>query len=495
MSKGECKAFTSIHGGRGDSHVASLFHDLRSKKEINPDKLKTKYNTAYRSNFNVLIGYLYREVMNTLVTRGVFSKMEESRIDATILFKKNLYMDSLQVLRKTRKLALEQEHFLDVLQLIALEKEQILTVYPKNLKDIQAINNIESRVLRQYEEFQDIQHVSRTLQVYRAENKFVRTDEELMAVDSIVSTIRRIEPESLGSYRARATYDGIMINYFDATGQLVKARDLLTRNIDLLFENRFLASNERIFNGMRTKLTLQYILCGEDEAWMHYLKYEEESEVLITKYPSTNRKYLWFAYYQLFYSVIYSDVEEISAATEELVGKSIGAKEYVPEADLQWVHLMISFGYFFQHKFKEAYDYFRKAQEFMLVNEQVSTRFYELVLFYELEKNDLIEYVKRSYLRELRSKGKLYTLERTSLAMVDGLLGIGATRSRKELLETWNKTIGELGERSFQLEIANGLRTFDYASWVAAKLKGVSYLKEYQDTWRTTSRKLNATFD
>jgi hypothetical protein len=99
-------------------------------------------------------------------------------------------------------------------------------------------------------------------------------------------------------------------------------------------------------------------------------------------------------------------------------------------------------------------------------------RLFNLILHYELENYDLLEYVIKSTNRYLSKQEKDYEIEGTCIKYIRKLAKSSNVADKMELLEDMKTEVGKLLEDHNERVV---LEYFDLESWIDSKLKKVSF--------------------
>jgi hypothetical protein len=112
---------------------------------------------------------------------------------------------------------------------------------------------------------------------------------------------------------------------------------------------------------------------------------------------------------------------------------------------------------------------------------QSLVRVLNLIIHYEQGNSFLLEYKLRGTERYLRSKKQTYVLEKLFIRLITDLI---KTENAQERRKRFEQAAQELKTIEQQPEVRTLLKTFDFTSWVAAKMTGKSFADLVQEHYR-----------
>jgi len=118
------KLFSDFQGGNKD--YTALFNAIIKQKKYNEEDARIKLGLSQRQ-FILVKNYLYKQILkclNTFHTSNTRQKDISNQIDsAEILFYKGLHKQSMKILKRNKKKAVEYEYWIEVLKINQIENQ------------------------------------------------------------------------------------------------------------------------------------------------------------------------------------------------------------------------------------------------------------------------------------------------------------------------------------------------------------------------------------
>ncbi len=137
------------------------------------------------------------------------------------------------------------------------------------------------------------------------------------------------------------------------------------------------------------------------------------------------------------------------------------------------ISLNLSVNFFIEANYKKSLEWLNKMDEFSSnVNYKsffAVSRLYRLVLYYEMEKYDLLQYSISNTYRSLQHSKLLFKLEKVVIKTLEKLIDQNNARQREKILKN---ALEELEPIQGDITLFHVLNIFDFIAWIRSKLSG-----------------------
>jgi len=468
----------------GEKNYLKLFDEIEKQTEYDEDAIKEKFKKeSFIKHLPSEKNHLYKTILKSLrsfhADRSISSILRQEIKNIEILFFKALYKECGKFIARAKNLAYEYEKFYYLFELISWEKQLLEEAiehghFDTNINELLEEEEQVIEKLRNLAEYQML--YSKINYLYRC-GGFSRNESERKEVEAIANhplikgknTALSIRAASICYYiqglcaATNRDYDLSYIKFLKVKSILDEnpkiKEDLPKRYIraikNLLYcyiESGNLGEAEALIDEMRDLIkqkgfdntdsevkifTASYIaeLLINDRRgdFKKSLKTAEEITQGMDKYgDKINKEQLIVFYYNLAY--VYFGNQEYNQA-------------------LKWVNILLNDNE--QKLRQDIYNF---------------TRFFNLVIHFELENYELIEYLLKSTNRYLKKLEKEYQSEQVILKYFRKLAKHQSDSSRVELFGEFKEKLDELLKNPKEQVI---LQYFDFPSWIDSKIKKI----------------------
>lgn len=467
------KLYATRNKGESDNHYVRLFDAIAEQEEY--DEAELLRTETYINSLTQLKGRLYEAILNSLqlfhADRSDTMEVRNMLNQVELLYEKGLQEQALKVLQKAYSLAESNEEFTYQLEISATEsKIRGMKVDIGWLKEgIRETVDRESALLEKLRNMLMYRQLAAAINLWGYSKNQLRKTDEIEQVDSLDQFQLLTDESSCLSDRSRMTHYHLKaiihfwkeeheesIRYFMKLKDFVNADPVRRKKHSTLY---FIAITNIINTGDKV-LTFEEMV-----DLIESLKAEVKAD------PSKETDFLTRYYHSIL-------------AKSSSYGRFAEGLEYAREAD-SW---MVQQGKL--HKpygigicFHLAYIYFLNNdlnRSLFWVNrilqepEEESLFFYvpvlvfSLIVHYELENIELLEYKVRSVYRYLYKRDKLYKFEATVLAFIRNKLP--RVNNNKELVKVFEELRQELALLAEDPYEKKPLFFFDYIAWLDSKI-------------------------
>lgn len=409
LSKSEKKFFTTYSGFQdGEKIYVNIFKAMDKMKAFDEEKLlnifKDEAMTEKEKRRKIAVNknYLYNQILKSL---RIFTNEKDSvdiqlynlLVDVRTLRSKELFHPALKRLNKAKKIALEQEKLLILLEILTLEVDITIEHYPKHLDDkIEKLYEATDQTLRQIQEYLQLKELDKNLFIYirlrkKAPKELLDKVEELQYPKDTDAKFR--------SFYAELHYYKVRASYYLIKGKLQEAAHFRLKALNMWRNHEKIREKE----SHQYKLEIANYMASVQEMG----KYEElptlikEMEDIPAKKLNDKAETFQNIYFQkLFWYGTTGKYREAEALIPEI---EKGIKQYrakINEARVVSFYCNIILLYFAQggkDKFKAASKFINK----ILHNEKITARadikrfawVLEIILHYELGSDRVLEHI------------------------------------------------------------------------------------------------------
>lgn len=464
------------------SRYVHLFEEYDNSAEQNdPEVVKKIYpgETVNGKKYTELKAYLY-----DLILKALQAFDEQSSVDyrlrhllqsVSVLFRRGFYADCRELLGKARRLAFHFENFAILLEILRWEKHIAYALSDMDLlaKEIQRIEYEEDTCIKQLQNLSDYRRLF--LKVWTS----VKTEAAARRED-------RIE-------KIHHLIDNPLLNNFDeARSHMARVLFLRTKTIyhyltldyDLFYENGlkliqlqeskpwFLAENLTEYIASLSNFLLACgLLQRYDEVAETLEKFRDLKPITHDDRVKIQRQYFSG---KLNLCVFTGDFEEGRKEMARLDAETKGAdRAFFESASFQFQFFSIAFGC---QEYELALDSINKilGQHKTIERQDLQSlaRMLNLLVHFEMGNMELLESLLRSSTRYLKSKNRLFEMEKSFIRFLGKLT---KASSKKEQTEAF---LAEKQQYLAEAESPVGrilLQYFDFESWIESKISESSF--------------------
>lgn len=410
LSKSEKRNF-KLYSNRIQSEsglkFVQLFEAMDKIPHYDEKLLLQKLSNINKSQLANLKRHLYGQILTSLrliyIDKNIDIQIREQLDFARILYGKGLYMQSLKLLDRIKKIA--EDHHQDILHLEILEFEKMIEA--RHITRSRMIANkmenlLESSIHRSTVTYRNnfLSNLNIQIQGWYIQYGHVRSSEEHKKFEAFYQSLLPdsidLEEmtffEKVNYFQAKFWYYYILLDFKEAQTYTHYWFEIFQKNPQMQRKDPMLYSR-----GLYYLLILQFMLKEKDKFQKHLLVFEEfvQSEKTTWNMNTKMTGFVYLTLSQLNWCFLNERCDEVTQIVPSIIKDMKG---YLPFMDSHRVHLIyykIAGLYFLQRKYNEALEYINKVvivpMDYLRNDLEINARLLHLLCNYELNNFDLIQ--------------------------------------------------------------------------------------------------------
>lgn len=470
----------------GDKNYLKIFDFIEAQTKYDEEDLKKAFkNETFIKHLPSEKNHLYKLILKSLRSyyseQSISSMLKQEIKNVEILYNKALYKECEKFVSRAKQMAREHEKFYYWFELLSWEKKLLEEAYEAgefstNLDDLVAEEEMVISKLRNLAEYQVI--YSKINLIFRS-GGFTRTETERKVVESIAdyhlikgkNTALSTRASSM-CYYIKGLCAATNRNYEDSYQFFNRTREILDKNPDIKADS-----------GQRYVMTLSHLLrCYIDSkdfdkaknliVDMRALEGKKgfnSMDIMVRLFTSTYNLELMLLHTMGEFTKSVNLIPEIEKQQEEFGDKVSKEQEILLTYNK-------AYSYFGVGDFKKALSYINVVlndNEQNLRQDIYSfSRLFNLVLHYELENYDFLEYIIKSTNRYLSKQERDFEVENVCIKHIKKLSKTISATERVIILEKMKDELDELLKDHNERVV---LEYFNITAWVTSKIYKVSF--------------------
>ncbi|MDQ3048421.1 MAG: hypothetical protein M3R27_12800 [Bacteroidota bacterium] len=482
--KGYIKKQATIHVIGEQNKYIRIFDAIDKQKEYDEKAILKKFkNDPILNNFSVAKNYLFKFILKSLESyhSNVKSDLRSSLNQVEILYNKNLPVVAKKMLLKAKATAQQYELY-EFMEAIIDWEIILLTEEATNANYFDLVN-------KYFGELNDCMDKKKTIISYkhlyhrmRAKSLYSgipRNDSDLIEFQKIIDEVKTNDKGLHSTFNAQFYSNLMQSNFLFVLNEQKKASEFLKKNVDLLEQNSHMIKIKPFayLGVLRNKAVNELAL----------LKYKDLFETLakmdafIADYGQVNRYFeVITENLKLFVFIPTGQFEkalQIALNLEQLYLSIPPTKTLQKERQLQ--HYAFAYIYIGLKKFKEANQHITillHHSDFDIRSDLFCfAHILSLIVHFEMDNTELLEYRIRSTYRLLLKRDKLYNFEKQILNFFK--VSQGQSKNSPELIRSFRELKKNIeSETTSKLE-KNAFNLFDLVSWLESKIEDKSFME------------------
>lgn len=483
--KGYFIKFSGRHSPGKENNYLKLFEEINKQTEkYDEDIIKRKFK---KERFIVQLtsakNYLYNMILKSLVTynedrstESILSNMKEQYI---LLFQKTLFDQAEKILIRSKKLALDEEKFT---KLIDIYKDQKNFDYRKiadpDFEDyVESSRKEELEVLKKQINIAEYNSLYLLMSSVFKKTGIVRNKKDARDFEKIIKH-PLMENESMAkSVRAKNLFYIVNYLYYYSTSDNSRAFEFAQKRLKLIENNplKIAGSKKEFLYALSDAIAMSYNLKRFDLCLTYLRKQREISDrsgAVSSKTPNFLDMYFKSYSFELNIYIISGYFKEgLELVSEVRKWLDIYSGKLNKSEELKVLY-SISYLYFGTGDFSNSLYWLNKIlndKSDIRIDYKTFAKILNLIIHYELENYDLMDYEYKSIKRYLTKKDKLYDYENLILNTVKDLPGLSDKKERNFELEMLRRNITTL-LKSNEINNYKALEYFDILAWIESKM-------------------------
>ncbi len=479
--KGYFKKYVQLYKGNNTTNYIQLFDAIEQQKAYDEKALMQKFrDKVFAKRFAATKSYLYELLLKSL--RSYYSEINvEVQIAAMIhnifiLYKKSMYGAAEKLIKRTEKLALKYELHYDLLKIY--EWKSKILVKKQNIKQLKEgapdIIDATKRMICNIEELAQAKALTLNSALTNIKSTISKSSQIEYEMKAIWENSKLKSTASINTFMAKYVFLTVASNYQISMGNVEKAYKLDKENLELFDANvHFKEEHTRSYITVLNNVLTSVYYLHDDKLLTVYLDrlkkvpqeikgnlLEDIEFEVFQRYSSVELKHLVDSgLFDNKSQKIVAQIEDNLERYESMIITSL-------KMTLQY---NIAYFYFGLGSFERALDYVNK-----ILNSSESknrqdihtlARILNLMLHYELEHYELLEYAIKTAKYYIKAKSNLFQFEKNALKLFKDL---NKDNSKTHMLSVLNQYIDNNKSVRDQLEI---FKSLDIRSWAIAKVE------------------------
>ena len=456
-----------------------LFDVLDKMSELDEDKVIERMDGIPKGQLSNLKRHLYKQLLTSLrlinISRIKSIEVREHIDFAHVLYSKGLFLQSLKILQRCKKIAIKAELELEVLQIIEFQK----LIESRHITNTGPVKN--SAIVAEAKERLDkvniatlLSNLRVRLHSYYITNSHVKNEaEKNEIVKFLEENMPQVDDDQLGDFERIYLYQS-MVWYYYILLDFASCYDYAHKWISV-FDNKpdlKLVDTDLYMRGYHYALTAAYNLQDHDKLKIdyqsiqsfrkkNYAKFNENSKIFSFLYTH------WARFNIHFLQGTFEEGIKDLASTQKRIKRW---KNTIAPHRIMVFYYKMAWMYLGANDPGKAVNYVNKIinAESNDFREDIQTysRLLYLMAHYDLDNIDLMPYLVNtveSFYKKIKSKNKLQT---NTIQFFKKVSTVGIS-DRTELLEAFNHQIKEIQRDPYE---KRALVYLDISNWIEARI-------------------------
>lgn len=485
--KGYFKKYASMHTIGEKNNYVKLFDAIEKQAEkseiYNEDSIKKLFNEKFIRQLPVVKNYLYKIILESLQLFSSVERAESQVRDLTeqydILSGKVLVKQAGELLKKAKKIAVENEMFPELMNILSREK-----ILARSVMEPDEFQLASGRIYG--EELDVLEKMKNTVDYAELRSKlvkfisvlgsgFVRNEDERKQLNDLLSHPLLESEERAVTSRTRRLFYQYRANLYLYLGDLETSYSYQVKHLLLSEESQKKNVPRRyLMTALNNVLTLQIRLKKYDECEETLFKMKNFENIYDTRLNESDKAFR-------VYSVIATEVPLRMDKRDYELGLEL-VKDYSEQ--LNKCETMLNTGwrvvcYYFLGSFYFLLENFQKAQGWLNKIIQISsTDFYSdyqcyarimnLIVNYELKNFEHLDYVMKSTYYFLRKRNKIYKYEQIIIKFMKRSLRSSSEKALLELFEEMKYELEAILKDDYE---KHAFDAFNIIPWLESRIE------------------------
>lgn len=487
LSKSEKRFFKlSSSLQSGDKNYLKIFDFIERQKEYDEEELKEAFkDETFIKHLPSEKNHLYKLILKSLRSyyseQSISSQLKQEIKNVEILYNKALYKECEKFVSRAKDLARKYEKFYYWFELISWEKKLLDSAYESGVvsRDLDEIIAEEEEVIAKLRNLAEYTMIYSKINLIFRSGGFTRNEKERQIVEDIANYhLIKGKNTALSSKAASICY--YIKGLCAATNRDYESSfQFFNRTKEILDNNPLI----KLDTGSRYVMTLFHLLrCHIDnKEFEQAKKLIEEIRDLVSKkgFNSVDIAVRIFANSYNQELVLLQTTGEFEKSVDLIPIIEKQQEEYGDKISKE-MEVLLTYNKAYSHfgvgNYKKSLQY---LNEVLNDNEQnlrqdvySFARLFNLVIHFELENYDFLEYVIKSTNRYLIKHERDYKIENTCIKHIRKLSKTATNLNRIEIFEKMHGDIQKLMEDQNERVV---LEYFNITAWVESKLNKISF--------------------
>lgn len=469
---------SQVYDGKKDYQ---LLYQIIQKTTFDADSAKAEFRKLRpKASFEITCNHLYQTLLDNLSTKDTETEIEFQVIkayqQARFMNKRNLFDESLKLIKKFKAVALEYELFSHFLLLAKLEIHIYNQLEFKEVDEdslIRKQSRIES-VSRQQRAIENHTGLYNLISLRQIRQGPVRNEDEKTKLNDLAfNELQAVSGQNKNSFEAQKLHLLFQSAYFMKTANPKSSLKVYYELNELFENNPKLWGNPPSFYLSHIRGILNNLRWFGNYSEMPY--FIDKLRNLSREFPTAKNNIQPLIF--IFESLILTDQKLYTKALNHLdqlqneMEGLLPTLNFVTRAEMA---LQMAVVYFWNSNYRQATKVIRPVlnvgKPFSQLPQTKSARLLNILIRCELKDNDYLESEIRSVERDLKKRGKPLKSEEIILKSVQLILNEPDLKKRSKKLQKQKEDLLELKNNPFEKQLLNA---FDFIWWMELKCSEV----------------------
>lgn len=469
----------------GDKNYLKIFDFIEKQKRYDEEELKEHFkNETFIKHLPSEKNHLYKLLLKSLRAyysdRTISSQLKQEIKNVEILYKKALYKECNKFVKRAKAVARKYEKFYYWFELINWEKRLLEEAYESGVfnKDLDKLIEEETEVIEKLRNLAEYHILYSKINYIFRSGGFTRNEKEREVVAGIADYhLIKGKNTALSTratticYYIKGLCAASMRDYEDALVNFKKAKTVMD-------------SNPHIKEDLQTRYiyTLNFLM----NCYIDTYKFEQAEDIVSQlkvltdhrAYGSLDSQVRLFTSIYIGQMMMYNRQGEFEKTLSLVPDVEEGLAKYEEKINKEKILLFTYCTAYARFGIGEYRQALRHINEVLNDNEKMLrqdiysfSRIFNLVIHFELNNHDFLEYDMKSTARYLNKHEKDYEVEKLFMKEMKALSRINNEDDRKEAFLTFNDKL----EKLLKIDRENViLEYFDLRAWLRSKIEGVT---------------------
>lgn len=481
LSKSERKKISSVLVPYEDSDYVSLYKLIDKNKLYSQQEIKETFiNNRPEASFNTAVNHLLETLLNILgqlrTNQDSFFSLFNLLMNAKVLYEKSIYEECFNTLNKVQKEAIKYEKFTILLIAQKMELDYLLSLNFPDTSEQELLSkrykiNETIKKVRKINEHASLYELLKHRILNKGTARSTRHVQELN--DLVVSEMSIVSSSGFENFEIQKNHKLFQSSYLINVGDYNSALSSFYELNNVFEQNKHLLSNPPIYYLMTIEGVLESLRNIKNYEGMKYFIEQLNNIQSSSSHFIIQVKCVVFLYslFPLIDTGKFEDAKKIMDKYQEELYDKINL--LIPDRQIQ-LCLYTAVAYLGNKEFVKAKKMIRKIisgdRKAFSVPLFRTIRLVNLIILYELDDTDYIEFEVRSIKREIQNKESTYQIEELMLKILNNPK---TYRSKLERDVHWVKVepnLAEIRNNKFELQI---LRIYDFTAWIESKIRNI----------------------
>ncbi|MDZ4713319.1 MAG: hypothetical protein SGI89_13485 [bacterium] len=466
------KVFATMHiKGADNNKYVSLFDAIDSQTEYDETLIRKKFpKEKFLNQLHVAKNYLYNTILKSLrlyhADKSKLNELIDILRDVQILYDKSLFRQCRKLLDKAKKIAYTYEKHSQILAVLDWEK---ILARTNSYADID-----EKGLIEFYNEHSDTTEKMNNINEYwkltmkafllRKKQGEIRDKTELKKFNEIINHPLLKSEDKAQTFLAKNFYFNIKGLYYLTNKDYKNLLIHCLKLVGLHEANPLLMKEDNYIASLYNLLLVQIELKKYDDALatikkLRGLKTKSptmQARIFVTSYDTELNLYLRTGEFEKGILLI-EDIKEGLKKFNEKINKE---SEVLFSYNIAYLYFGIGE---YTNSLKWINEIINDKELNIREDIQCFARILNLLVHYQLENYDLIEYIMKSTRRYLSNKNKLNKFELITLIYIRKLINAKKPDDKTFIFREWRKELNSISDDILEIK---AFEYFDFYSWI-----------------------------